>query len=112
MTSQVHVRLADLPLALAMELQELRHRYAAALAQAAEGNFSADEDLRALSRRLGGILAREARQPAERRGATMREVSMAVDRLFPELREWTLLTALDARLAARTAQADPVERAS
>lgn len=111
MLAQAQVRSADLPLPLAMELQDLRHRYAAALQEAAAGRFTRERELDTLSRRLGRVLAREARKPTHRRGITMREVSLAVARLFPEVREWSVQKALRARMAS---PADPagVHRAS
>lgn len=98
MVAQAMVRIGDLPLAVELELRNLRLEFAPALREAAGGNFQRDEDLRALTGRLGRLLAREARRAPAERGLPMRELSIAVDHYFPELREWTLQAALQARM--------------
>ncbi len=90
MVVQSKVWAGALPLALDVELQQLRVRYAGALREAAVGNFRRAEELQALCTQLGRILAREARRPLAERGVPMRALSIAVDRYFPELREFTL----------------------
>lgn len=70
-------------------LLRLRRRHRAVLQAAAAGNFSDEAQLHALSRRLGRMLAETARKPVEERGGLrMLEISLAVDRMFPELRAW------------------------
>lgn len=87
-----------LPAAIAMELRLLRQQYAAALQEAGRGWYRRDRELAALSRRLGQLLSREARRSRVERGLSMRELALAVDRYFPELREWSLSRALAERL--------------
>lgn len=99
MVAQALVRIGDLPLALELELRSLRLEFAPALRAAAGGDYQRDEELRALAGRLGRLLAREARRAPGDRGLPMRELSIAVDRYFPELREWTLQAALQARMS-------------
>lgn len=77
----------------------LRLRYAEALQCAREGNFVKGDDLRALSRSIGRLLAAEARRPPGERGMRMRELSIAVAHRFPELRDWTLDSELSHRMA-------------
>lgn len=105
MVAQGLVRVGILPLALELELQHLRREYAPALREAASGNFRRDEELRALAGRLGSLLAREARRGPAARGMPMRDLSLAVDSYFPELREWTLQAALQARLSRQAPRA-------
>lgn len=96
---------AILPPELASGLERLRRRYAAVLRAAAEGDFSREEELHAISRRLGHLLAREARKtPEERGGLRMIDISLAVDGLFPELRAWNQQAALRRRLPAALAR--------
>lgn len=106
--AQMQLSTAGLPVTLALELYDLRQRYRSALNAAGHGDFSPDSALANLAKRLGTLLAREARKPRERRGVSMRDLSLAVDRLFPELREWTLQTALRRKMAGQK----PVGRAS
>jgi len=78
-----------LPLDLFDQLNWLRRRYAAALSAAGRGDYSHPADLRSLTRHLGRLLAQEARKSQEERGGLkMLEISLAVDRTFPELRAW------------------------
>lgn len=79
-----------LPVDLFGRLQRVRRRYATALAAAGQGDFSQGEQLRVASRLVGRLLAEEARKaPEERGGLRMLDISLAVDRFFPELRAWT-----------------------
>lgn len=105
LVAQELVRVGQLPLALELELRDLRLEFAVALREAAAGNFQREEQLRSLAAALGRILAREARRGPAERGMPMRELSIAVDRYFPELREWTIQAALQARLARNTPKA-------
>ncbi len=90
---------AALPLELYGQLQRVRNRYAAALLAAGRGDYSHRRELRAVARQVGRILAREARKSLEERGGLrMLDLSLAVDRLFPELRGWTQHEALQVRL--------------
>lgn len=90
-----------LPPGLEDQLRRLRRRYAPVLRAAAEGDFSREEELHAISRRLGHLLAREARKtPEERGGLRMIDISLAVDGLFPELRAWNQQAAYRHRLRA------------
>lgn len=77
----------------------MRSRFQEALMLAGRGDYSRGDDLRALARAIGRVLAREARRSPAERGLPMRELSIAVARRFPELSEWTLEAALQARLA-------------
>lgn len=90
---------APLPPALAGEIDEMRSRFREALMRARRGDYSRADDLRALARAIGRLLAREARRSPGERGLPMRELSIAVARRFPELSEWTLDSALRARLS-------------
>ncbi len=105
MVAQGMVRDGALPLSLELELQDLRHKFAVPLREAAAGKFQLENDLRALADRLGRILAREARRARADRGLPMRELSIAVDHYFPELREWTIQVALQARMVRHTSRA-------
>ncbi|BDG60013.1 hypothetical protein [Caldinitratiruptor microaerophilus] len=89
---------APLPPALAGEIDEMRSRFGEALMLARKGDYSRGDDLRALARAIGRLLAREARRPPAERGLPMRELSIAVARRFPELSDWALDSALRARL--------------
>lgn len=80
---------AALPLGLFERLERVRNRYASALLFAGKGDYSLELELRAATRYLGRLLAQEARKsPEERGGMRMMEISLAVDRFFPELRGW------------------------
>lgn len=90
MATLVQTFQAVLPLDLYDQLQRLRSRYASALVAAGKGDYRFSEDLRSLSRSLGHILAEEARKsPDERGGLRMLDISLSVDSLFPEIRQWT-----------------------
>lgn len=91
----------QLPFGLALELQHLRWEYARVLGDAGVGRYEEQRLLGELSRRLGQLLAREARRPLEERGLPMRELSLAVAGYFPELQEWSLNRALERRLGRR-----------
>lgn len=90
-----------LPIDLFERLQRIRNRYAAALVAAGEGDYSRRVELRSVSRVVGHILAQEAKKgPEQRGGMRMLDLSLAVDRFFPELRGWNQRAALE-RLASR-----------
>ena len=80
--------LAQLPPDLAMEIHSLRAQWADLLQFAACGARGRDRELRALQRRLGALLAREARRPLERRGVRMVSLALSVNAAFPELRSF------------------------
>ncbi|MBY6275515.1 hypothetical protein [Symbiobacterium thermophilum] len=85
-------------------LVRLRRRHRAVLQAAAAGDFSNEAELHALSRRLGRMLAETARMPVEQRGGLrMLEISLAVDRMFPELRAWNQQAAFRYPPAGRAA---------
>ncbi|MEW8977497.1 MAG: hypothetical protein AB2385_03745 [Symbiobacterium sp.] len=93
-----------LPLELYERLLRLRRRHAQVLRAAAAGDFRDEEGLRNLSRQVGRLLAEAARTPVEERGGLpMLEISLAVDRLFPELRAWNQLYARHYRSERRAA---------
>jgi len=80
----------SLPPDMLRQFERLRSRYAKALAAAQAGDYARARELRTLSRLIGRLLAREARKsPQERGGLRMLDLSLAVDRYFPELRGWT-----------------------
>ncbi|MFZ5824411.1 MAG: hypothetical protein ACOY94_08795 [Bacillota bacterium] len=86
---------ASLPLDLFTRLHRIRRRYAAVLQAAAAGDFSNEGELHTVSRVLGHLLAKEARkEPHERGGLRMLDISLAVDSYFPELRSWNQQAAL------------------
>lgn len=85
-TSLDFLRCDELPQRLCIELQHLRQRHLRLLQQAEQGDFTHTRALRALSRRLGRLLATEARRGPAERGCSMLTLSLAIDRLFPELR--------------------------
>lgn len=96
---------ATLPLELFNRLQRLRRRYAPVLQAAGAGDFADEARLHALTRRLGRILAEAAHKTVEERGGLrMLELSLAVDKLFPELRPWNQRAALYRRSPERMAQ--------
>jgi hypothetical protein len=79
-----------LPLALSERLHRVRSRYAAALLAAGKGDYTPLRELRCVSRYLGHVLAEQARlSPEERGGLRLLDVTLAVDRLFPEMRGFT-----------------------
>lgn len=85
----------SLPVDLFDRLQDVRNRYAVALAAAATGDYSHRSDLRAASRYVGALLAKEARKSVEERhGLRLLDISLAVDRFIPELRGWNQFDAL------------------
>lgn len=93
-----------MPADLYERLQRLRQRYAQVLRDAAAGDFGDEEQLQAISRRVGRLLAETARTPVEERGGLpMLEISLAVDRLFPELRAWNQRFAQNYRPERRAA---------
>lgn len=80
---------STLPFNLFDHLQGVRIRYAVALAAAGQGDYSRSVELRAVSRYVGHLVAQEARKTLEERnGVRMLDISLAVDRFFPELRGW------------------------
>jgi len=80
---------STLPFNLFDHLQGVRVRYAVALSAAGQGDFSHSVELRAASRFVGHLVAREARKSLEERnGVRMLDISLAVDRFMPELRGW------------------------
>lgn len=90
MVAQPESSQSTLPLDLFGRLYRVRARYAAALKAAAAGDYSYEGDLRSATRLVGRLLAREARKrPEDRGGLRMLDISLAVDKLFPELRGWT-----------------------
>lgn len=90
------------------KLQRLRRRHGRVLRAAAAGDFSNEAELHAISRRLGRMLAETARRPVEERGGLrMLEISLAVDRMFPELRAWNQQAAFRYPPAGRTAKGGP-----
>ncbi len=90
-----------LPIELFERLQRIRNRYAPALLAAGQGDYSRRVELRSVSRVVGHILAQEAKKsPEERGGMRLLDLSLAVDRFFPELRGWNQKAALE-RLANR-----------
>ena len=90
MAAQPEILQSTLPLDLFDRLHRVRARYAAALKAAAAGDYSHEGDLQVATRLVGRLLAREARKrPEDRGGLRMLDISLAVDRLCPELRGWT-----------------------
>ncbi|HEY3367934.1 MAG TPA: hypothetical protein VGK74_22980 [Symbiobacteriaceae bacterium] len=90
MAAQPEILQSTLPLDLFDRLHRVRARYAAALKAAAVGDFSHEADLQTVTRLVGRLLAREARKrPEDRGGLRMLDISLAVDKLCPELRGWT-----------------------
>lgn len=80
---------ASLPLEFLDRVQLLRSRYGIALLAAGQGNYTYAQELRAVSRQVGRLLAEEARKgPQARGGLRMLDISLAVDQLLPELRGW------------------------
>jgi len=80
----------SLPPEMLARFQRIRARYAADLAAAQKGDYARAQGLRHVSRYIGRLLASEARKsPQERGGLRIVDLSLAVDRFFPELRGWT-----------------------
>lgn len=89
MTTIVQTFQASLPADLFERLQRVRNRYADALLAASKGNYAHRDELRALSRYIGRLLAEEARRsPEERGGIRLLDLSLEVARFFPELKGW------------------------
>lgn len=102
MTIIVQTFQTALPIDLFERLQRVRNRYAAALVAAGTGDYSRRIELRSISRAVGHILAAEAgKSPEERGGMRLLDLTLAVDRFFPELRGWNQSEALR-RLELRT----------
>lgn len=84
-----------LPLHLLDRFARARTRWSAALDGAGQGDFSRSHDLEAVSRYLGRLVAAEAKKTAQRgRLGNLLELSLLVDRAFPELRGWNEQVAL------------------
>lgn len=91
-----------LPLHLLDRFARARTRWSAALDGAARGDFSRSHDLEAISRYLGRLVAKEAKSTSIRgRMGTLLELSLLVDRAFPELRGWNEQVALRRYLRTR-----------
>jgi hypothetical protein len=73
---------SPLPVALRVELAKLRRDADLLIRQGQRRRARL-----ALAAHVSRLLVREARRPAEQRGFRMLELSLAVDALFPELRE-------------------------
>lgn len=94
-----------LPMDMFDRLQRVRRRYADALLSAGNGDYSRALELRSVSRYLGHMLAQEARkQPEERGGLGMLDISLAVDRFFPEMRGWNQHVAIQRQLKSSSGQ--------
>lgn len=84
-----------LPLHLLDRFARARMRWSAALDAAGRGDFSRSHDLEAVSRYLGRLVAKEAKASSiGGRMGTLLELSLLVDRAFPELRGWNEQVAL------------------
>lgn len=80
---------ASLPADLFERLQRARNRYSDALLAASQGDYTCRDELRAVSRYIGRLLAEEARRsPEERGGIRLLNLSLEVARFFPELKGW------------------------
>lgn len=91
-----------LPLHLLERFTRARARWAAALEAAGRGDFSRSHDLEAVSRYLGRLVAKEAKSTTiGGRMGTLLELSLLVDRAFPELRGWNEQVALRRYLRTR-----------
>lgn len=93
-----------LPLQLLDRFARARGRWSTALDGAGRGDYSQIRDLEAVSRYLGRLVAGEAKATAVRgrTGAVaLLELSLLVDRAFPELRGWNEHVALQRLLRAR-----------
>lgn len=91
-----------LPLHLLDRFARARARWSAALDGAGRGDFSRSHDLEAISRYLGRLVAKEAKATSVRgRMGTLLELSLLVDRAFPELRGWNEQVALRRYLRTR-----------
>lgn len=78
----------ELPAGLLEELLSLKENFRDALSRAGRGLVSDDAELKALDRRIGGILVREARKPLDERGIRMAALALGMYRFFPELKFW------------------------
>lgn len=78
----------ELPAGLLEELLSLKENFRDALSRAGRGLVSDDAELKALDRRIGGILVREARKPLDKRGIRMAALALGMYRFFPELKFW------------------------
>lgn len=95
-----------LPLHLLDRFAKARKRWSAALDGAGRGDFSLVRDLEAVSRYLGRLVAAEAKLSGLRGRAgvaSLMELSLLVDRSFPELRGWNEQVACQRYLRTRTA---------
>ncbi|HLO04011.1 MAG TPA: hypothetical protein VK191_12955 [Symbiobacteriaceae bacterium] len=95
-----------LPLHLLDRFTRARDRWSVALDGASRGDYSKSHDLEAVSRYLGRLVAAEAKTTAQRGragAASLLELSLLVDRAFPELRGWNQQVALMRYLRTRTA---------
>jgi hypothetical protein len=112
---------AALPLHLLDRFARARARWAAALEGAGRGDFSRSHELEAVSRYLGRLVAAEAKAlalrgpaafgqpvaaldspgPRSLPNASLLELSLLVDRAFPELRGWNEQVALRRYLRRR-----------
>jgi hypothetical protein len=93
-----------LPLHLLDRFARARARWSAALDGAGRGDFSRSHDLEAVSRYLGRLVAKEAKTALPHgsvSGASLLELSLLVDRAFPELRGWNEQVALRRYLRTR-----------
>lgn len=79
---------SGLPPELLREIDELRSEWAGLLQFAARGGRGRDEELRRLRRRLGALVAREARKSPAQRGVRMVSLALGVNAAFPELRSF------------------------
>ncbi len=79
---------SSLPPELQREVGDLRSEWADTLRFAARGGRDRDEELRRLKRRLGTMLAREARKSPEQRGVRMIALALELNAAFPELRSF------------------------
>ena len=75
-----------LPPHLEEEIRDLREQCADLLQFATRGGRGRESELRDLQRRLGALLAREARRPPDKRGVRMVSLALSVSAAFPELR--------------------------
>ena len=78
----------ELPGEIVEELLSLKHDFREALSRSSKGLISDDADLKALDRRLGMILIREARKPVSERGIRMVTLALGIYQFFPELKFW------------------------
>jgi len=79
---------AALPADILEELSLLKQKYSDDLTRADKGMVPDDAELKALDRRMGMILVREARKPLGVRTVRMAALALGIHRFFPELRLW------------------------